>query len=241
MDTIPTDVISYCLLSFLNEKDHIHFMRTSNKYIKYNIKIYKECYNLNIVPKKYHHQLTNIITDNINKLPLKLTSLIIDNIKFNQQLNNGNVPPTLTSLQIESNKFNQPLNNWNYSVVPITLKTLIIYDNHCFNQRINMLPSSLTILKIESTVFNQDLNTLPVTLKILRINSFMFNQPINKLPNTLKSLSIRSKYFNQSTDILPITLTFLNLFSYNFIISIDNIPKSILTVTINGRIIRKNN
>ena len=171
MNKLPQDVITYSLLSFLNDSDHTKYARTNHENYKlYQVKKYIRQYDLKEVPPTIiaSNKLTNIITDNIYNLSLFLTSLIIENFYFNQELNT--LPIILKSLKIVSAHFNQSLNT-----LPITLTSLNILST-LFNQPINTLPITLTSITIASKHFNQSLNTLPITLKTLYINSSVYNQ-----------------------------------------------------------------
>ena len=78
---LPRDIITFEILSFLSDSDHIKYTRTNSINNKlYVIKWYKQRYVLDDVPShiRESNKLTNLILIHqkyIDKLPLYLTSL----------------------------------------------------------------------------------------------------------------------------------------------------------------------
>ena len=102
MNIIP-DVFNYVISPFLSDSDHLHFQRTCKRNNSdYKIKKYRDEYNIKKVPIRYHSKLTNIVTNNVDRLPALLTHLTIYGEKgFNQPVNQ--LPASLTHLTIYGN------------------------------------------------------------------------------------------------------------------------------------------
>ena len=86
MNILPDAVVYYGILTFLTESDHIKYARSSKNNQQYNIKKYKQRYNIEKIPENNHNKLTNIIIKQIDKIPISLTSLSIYDYYFNQPL-----------------------------------------------------------------------------------------------------------------------------------------------------------
>ena len=224
------DIIQHCLFNYLNDKDKIRFIRThKNKYI---IKEYNDEYKLDKVPTSFHTKLTNIKTNSVNNLPIKLTSLRIDSLKFNQSLNR--LPLTLTTLNLYCANFDQELNT-----LPLSLTSLYIYSFTFNKSIINISNSLLTLQLYVCNSFNQSIDNLPNTLTTLEIMyCSRFTYPIYYLPQTLKTLKLK---YDHSDNIyntiyyIPPTLTHLDI--NNYLIGIIELPKSLTYASVNYKLI----
>ncbi len=103
-----------------------------------------------------------------------------------------------------------------------------------FNQPIDNLPNTLTLLKLGYS-FNQSIDNLPNTIKELTLGK-NFNQPIDDLPNSLTHLTI-GEYYNSPIDNLPNSLTHLTL-GNKFNQPINNLPNSLTHLIIGKGVLK---
>ena len=108
----------------------------------------------------------------------------------------------------------------------IPKNTKHLYFGNSFNQKVDMVPPSITCLGFGHN-FNQSVDKLPTSITDLCFGH-SFNQSVDMLPPSITHLGFGHN-FNQSVNMLPTSITHLG-FGHNFNQKVDMLPPTIITL-----------
>ena len=202
---------------------HLEFGRNYNKQIKNGV-----------LPTSLTHLILGeyfqmMFTDGLESLSLGITHLTFM-YHFYIPIYKGFFSKSITHLEIFNCWENNSERKISKQDFPPNLKHLTFYDDINYHIGVDVLPSSLTHLSINSCLFNQPigLGVLPVGLTHLDVG-WGFNQPIEVgvLPQSLKHLEFGSSYNKLIGDgVLPTNLEYLGFGGYKY-------PNGVLNIDLN--------